>query len=146
VLTIVICAVIALNVFMIIIYGNHVVRNNMRYLKGDKYAGYTLDWQNYFTVIDWIRDNIPTDKVIIARKPEFVYLLSRHKSLTYPFSENHEEVQAAIDKADYIIYDNFYDMQIAQLWLLPVIRDQPERYSIVYRTAEPVFFLLEVKH
>ncbi len=120
------------------------IRNNIRYLNGDRYAGYTQDWCCYFEAIEWIDKNIPEDRVVLARKPEFVYLLSGHKSFCYPFTHDHAEVRAAIDKSDYILFDNFQWTNLTLCFLNPVLREEPDRYRAVYKTGSPAFFVLEV--
>jgi hypothetical protein len=133
-----------LNTLEIIYQAKTAIRNNILYLKGDKYAGYSLDWRRYFEIIEWIKDNIPADKVIMARKPEFVYLLSRHKSFCYPFTTNTQKIEEAIKRCDYIILDRFQWTGTTYRYLLPVIQLKPEKYEIINLTRSPEFFLLRV--
>ena len=44
-------------------------------LNGDKYYGYTPDWENYLKLSEWCADHLPPDAVIAARKApmSFVY-------------------------------------------------------------------------
>lgn len=44
-------------------------------LNGDKYYGYTPDWENYLKLSEWCADNLPPEAVIAARKApmSFVY-------------------------------------------------------------------------
>jgi hypothetical protein len=121
------------------------INNNKAYLHGDKYAGYSDDWRRYFEAIDWIKTNIPEDKVIMARKTEFVYLLSGRKSLGYPFTEDANKVQEAISKCDYILLDNFYWTGTTHHYLLPVLQQNPEKYEVVFTTKQPEFFVLKIK-
>ena len=60
-------------------------------LKGDKYYGYTQDWQNYLKISEWASENIPEESLIASRKPSmsFVYGNGRHffgiyNRLVYP--------------------------------------------------------------
>jgi hypothetical protein len=132
------------NFVAIILYSRGTIRNNIEYVKGDKYAGYTDDWRNYFEVIAWVRENIPNDKIIMARKPEFVYLLSRRKSLTYPITSDHSKMKETIKRCDYIIIDNFYRVHSARRWLFPVLKKERENYRAVHKTKVPEFVLLEI--
>ena len=141
---IVIGILIFTNFVAIILYSRGTIRANMSFLKGDRYAGYHDDWRNYFMIIDWVGENSPSDKIIMARKPEFVYLLSRRKSLTYPITSDHSRVKKAIRRCDYIIIDNFYGAPSAKLWLLPVLEKERENYHLVYKTTTPEFYLLKV--
>ncbi len=133
--------VIILNFVVIIRDAWNVMPYTVQYFRGDRYAGYSKLWRNHFEIIDWIKENIPEDKIIMARKPEFVYLLSKHQSLSYPFSDDYNEVMKAINRTDYILLDRAE----AMLWLYPVLMKDEQKYEQVYNTDEPVFFLLRVK-
>uniref|UniRef100_A0A7V1EIL3 Glycosyltransferase RgtA/B/C/D-like domain-containing protein n=1 Tax=candidate division WOR-3 bacterium TaxID=2052148 RepID=A0A7V1EIL3_UNCW3 len=136
---------IVLNVISIIPQAKTAVSQNLDYMKGNRFAGYTIDWRRYFEVIDYIRKNIPEDRIIMARKPEFVYLLSRHKSFCYPFTTNRNEVRESIKKVDYIIFDNFRWTGTTLRYLLPVIQEHFEDFETIYKTNYPEFLLLRVK-
>jgi len=142
--SVVIGILVLTNFVAIILYSRGTIRANMNYLKGDRYAGYPDDWRNFFTVIEWVGDNIPSDKVVMARKPEFVYLLSGRKSLTYPITNDHLRVKEAIRQCDYIIIDNFYGAPAARLWLIPVLEQEQENYRQIFKTKIPEFFLLKI--
>ncbi len=118
--------------------------NNKKYLSGDKYAGYESEWRAYFEAIELIKKKVPTDRIIMARKPEFVYLTSRHKSFTYPFTINSNKMKYAIKKSDFIIIDNFPLLYQTRYYLLPILRKDPDDYVIVGITREPGFYVLQV--
>ncbi len=118
------------------------VGDNIRYLAGDRYAGYSLDWRRYFECIEWIRDNVPEDRVILARKPEFVYLLSGCRSFCPPFTGDQAAVKAAIEKCDYILFDNFYWTNLFRVFVAPVLKQDMDRFRYVFKTEKPVFFVL----
>lgn len=120
------------------------VRHKLEFLKGDRYAGYSQDWRRYFESIDWIREHVPEDRVVLARKPEFVYLLSGRKSFCYPFTNDRAKVRAAIDRSDYILFDNFRWTETAKDFLNPVLQEDPGRYQFVHETGFPQFFVLRV--
>lgn len=123
---------------------NAVVNNNA-YVRGDMYAGYRRDWRNYFDVIEWIKENVPEEKIIMARKPEFVYLLSRHRSLTCPFSIDENMVRSAFMQSDYIILDNFMWTEASKNYLAPIIQEEFENIEFVYITQKPRFYVVRVR-
>lgn len=135
---------IFLNILVIMPQIRTSIATNLAYLRGNHYAGYPLDWQRYFEMINWIDKNIPEDKVIMARKPEFVYLLSGHKSFYYPFTLDTGEIKASIKKADYILFDNFQWTATTYQYLLLVLQQTLEKFSVVHKTKSPEFFLLKV--
>ncbi len=137
--------IIAFNIIVIVPLVRQTVKNNAAYLKGDRYAGYGLDWRRYFEIVEWTRKHIPSGNVIMARKPEFVYLLSGHKSIIYPFTTDHAPIRDAIEKCDYIILDNFFWTATSAFYLFPVIEETPEKYTILKKTGSPEFYLLKIE-
>ncbi len=115
---------------------------NMAYVNGDRYAGYTTDWRRLFEIVEWTKTHVPQGSVIMARKPEFVYLVGRHKSLIYPFTADHWRVQEVIERCDYIILDSCY--WTTRQYLLPVLMDNPEEYTIIRKTEKPEFYLVKI--
>jgi hypothetical protein len=144
-LAVLVSVVVAANLFQIYAESKTAVANNISYAKGDKYAGYTPDWRRYFELIEWIRKNIPQGMVIMARKPEFVFLGSGRKSFCYPFSDDTEKVKDAIAASDYIILDNFYWTGTTGRYLYPVVKDNLQDYELVHATRAPEFYLLRTK-
>ena len=120
------------------------VRHNVQYLEGDRLAGYPADWRRYFKVIEWLDGNVADDAVVLARKPEFVYLLAGNKSVCYPFTDDRARVQRAIDRSDYILFDNFQWTETTRYFLNPAIQFDPDRYPILIETDAPQFYLLRV--
>jgi hypothetical protein len=133
---------VLLNAISIFQESKRTCRDNIAYLRGDKYAGYQETWRHYFETIDWIDKNLPTKSVILARKPEFVYLKSRHKSLGYPFIPEPALVKAALEQCDFILFDNVYKNGMARVWLLPVLEQEPDKYQIIYKTEKLDFFVI----
>ncbi len=105
---------------------------------------YPIDYERYFSVCSWAKNNLPKGAVVMARKPEFVYIISGHQAILYPFTFDRSKIEAKINEADYILLDNFMWTGTTRKYLWPVIEQQPERYSIVYQTPRPEFYLLKV--
>jgi len=148
VLSYILVAVIAiLNAYVIGINAKQMLTIRERYIAGDRYAGYRDDWRNYFHVVDAVKMHVPKDKVVMARKPEFVYVVAGNKSFRYPFTEDRERVKQAIRQSDYIIIDRFYQLGIStEYYLMPALLETPEDdYELIYKTDEPVFALIKVK-
>lgn len=134
---------VSLNLLNIVSQAKDTIANNIAYVNGDKYAGYTRVWRHYFETIEWIKKNIPKDRVIMARKPEYVYLVSRHKSFRYPFTYDHNIMKEAIKRSDYVLIDGF-EWSETDRYLLPVLALEKEKYTGIYQTAKPKFCLLKV--
>ncbi len=120
------------------------VRDNLAYRHGDRLAGYSPDWRRYFECIAWLESNTSPDAVVLARKPEFVYLLSGRQAFCYPFTNDRTRVRQAILAADYILFDNFRWTETARHFLNPVLADDPHLFRFVHQTDFPQFFILMV--
>jgi hypothetical protein len=121
-------AVVLLNLVAVGILAAKAIPDNLRYLQGDRYAGYSAGWRRYFQACEWLRDNTVDDAVVLARKPEFVYFVSGRRSQGYPFTNNRTRVQAAIDCSDYVLLEDFTWTETARFFLIPVLHEQPGRY------------------
>ncbi|NUM50849.1 MAG: hypothetical protein HUU48_07000 [Flavobacteriales bacterium] len=54
--------------------------NTIKNFKGNKYAGYTPDWENYIKMSEWIGENLKSDSVLVAcRKPPVSFVHSGGK-------------------------------------------------------------------
>jgi hypothetical protein len=138
-------AIIIVNLYTIFFQGKQAVNDNLQYLRGDRYAGYSVDWRRYFEAIDWIKRNVPENQVIMARKPEFVYFLSGHKSFVFPYTTDFVKMRQSIDQADYILLDQFFWTGTTRRVLIPALQKEPNRYVPVYQTPPPEFFVLKIK-
>ncbi len=105
---------------------------------------YPIDYQRYFEVCKWVRENTPTGSSIVARKPEFVYFFSNRKSFLYTFSYDEDRVLKDILNADYVLLDNFMWTATTQKYLLPVVRRNVALFTVEYQTPPPEFYLLRV--
>ncbi|MEO0078540.1 MAG: glycosyltransferase family 39 protein [candidate division WOR-3 bacterium] len=121
------------------------VRDNIGFLRGDRLAGYPDDWRRYFDCIDWIGHNTAADAVVLARKPEYVYLVSGRRSFCFPFSADESEVLVALMRSDYVLIDNFRWAGTTAAVLGPVLESHPEEYELVYRSAPPEAYVLRMK-
>jgi len=137
-------ALVVLNVAALARQAVASVGANAAFLGGDRYAGYGPGWRSYFEACDWIRGNVPRAAVVLARKPEFVYLRTGNRSFRYPFTNDRSLVLEAVDRSDYILFDNFEWTRTTRYFLNPVLQDHPDRFRFVHETAFPTFFVLEV--
>ncbi len=136
---------VLLNLLYIIPQVEETFKNNSAYLSGDQYAGYTPKWRVYFGLIDLIRENVPPGNIIMARKPQFVYLLAKRKSFVFPFTSDHNKIKDAINRSDYILIDNLSGLIQTRLFVLPVLQKEPQNYGIVGVSPDSGFYVLKVK-
>ena len=115
------------------------------YRKGDKMAGYSSDWRNYYLASDWIRLNTKPDAVVMCRKPTLFYLRANRKTFCYPMTYEHQQILDAINKSDYILVDHFFWTSTTPRYLIPVLKENREIFTVVYATYQPQTLVLRVK-
>jgi hypothetical protein len=120
------------------------VSENLGYLRGDRYSGYDLDWRHYFETIEWIRTHTPDDAVVMARKPEFVYLLSGRRSFCYPMTQDGAQIKSAILRSQYVLFDNFSWTAMTSSLLVPTLRDNVNLWKKIFATPPPEFYVLSI--
>ncbi len=121
------------------------LNNLSSYLQGDKWAGYSEDWVNYYRTAEWIRMNTPEDAIVLCRKPFLFYLTSNRETFSYPMTHNEDEILGSIIRADYIIVDHFFWTATTRRFLLPVLKRNREWFTLVYATGQPQTLILRVK-
>ncbi|HTW92426.1 MAG TPA: phospholipid carrier-dependent glycosyltransferase [bacterium] len=120
------------------------VSDNLGYLRGDRCSGYEVDWRRYFEAIDWIKAQTPADAVVMARKPEFVYLLSGRQSYCYPITTDSAKIKLSLRRCQYVLADNFQWTRTTPMLLMPVLHDNPGLWSLLFTTSPPKFYVLSV--
>lgn len=117
------------------------------YSEGDRYAGYSDDWRNYFQATEWLKTNTPPGAVVLARKPEIAYYVSKRKALLYPLTSEAEKVLQFIHENNiaYVIVDGFYWTGSTPRYLIPALNLKPELFRTVYNLSAPPTHVLEVE-
>ncbi|MEO0101353.1 MAG: hypothetical protein ABIK84_03040 [candidate division WOR-3 bacterium] len=120
---------------------------NISQLKGDRYAGYPLDWVRYFQACEWIKGNTEKDAVIVARKPEFIYFLTKRKSFLYQFTNDPNKLLKNLEErgATHVLFDQFFWTNTTIRYLTPVINAFPNRFEVLYATPYPQMIIYRLK-
>jgi len=85
------------------------VKNNLpnliKYIKGDKTAGYANYYKTFLEACDWIKYNTPKEAIILSRKPRLTWYFSERKSVEYPWYP--KEIVKLVDSlgVDYVLID-----------------------------------------
>jgi 4-amino-4-deoxy-L-arabinose transferase-like glycosyltransferase len=122
------------------------IRDLKDYFGSDKMAGYSLDWQNYFKTLEWIKNNTAQADVVISRKAQFTYLIANRKSYTYPFSNDENKFFESLKKnrPQYILFDRFYWTGTTVKYLAPIINKYQDKFEVIYKTAAPEMYVLRI--
>jgi hypothetical protein len=109
--------------------------------------GYTPLWANYIQCAIWCNHNTEQDDLFVCRKPFFFNLFSDRKTISYPFTRDHQEMKDyfAEWEADYIIVDYFGGPTgTTELYVLPVLLDMIDSVKTVYATGEPLNMVVKL--
>lgn len=102
------------------------------YRLGATYPCLTPPWQDFFSVAEWTRVNLPEDAVVLTRKPRLFYELSGRRGRIYPRSPETTELlrEAREAGARYIVLD-LLDAQ-SYRYLLPALAGRPGAFCVVH--------------
>lgn len=107
-------------------------------------APYPPAWQRYFEVAEWLNQN-EENKVISCGKPSLFYTYADNFTMRYKFTKDASELIAQLErqKVDYVVIDQVYGNTFQ--YLLPAVRQYPDRFQQVLHLKSPDTFLLKFK-
>ncbi|MEA1997369.1 MAG: phospholipid carrier-dependent glycosyltransferase [Gemmatimonadota bacterium] len=113
-----------------------------KFLRGDRYAGYPVNWRYLYESADWVRENTPETSVVTVRKPRLFYLHTGRRVDGYPFTTDTDSVLARICATDYVVIDAVSGTTYR--YLVPAVQKDPGRFKMVFRRERPFTGVLEV--
>ena len=104
-----------------------------------------LPLRNFILLHQWIKNNLPKDKVIISRKPTVTYLLTGNKAICYRFSPYPKQIWQQIikNKVKYIIVDAF-SAETYQ-YLLPFLYTYKDKLLLLHKVKNTGIFEIKNK-
>ncbi len=107
-------------------------------------APYPPAWQRYFEVAEWLEKN-QKDVVVSCGKPSLFYTYADNFTMRYKFTKDSDELLKHLEKqqVDYVVIDQVYGNTFQ--YLLPAVREHPERFQQVLHLKNPDTFLLKFK-
>ena len=106
--------------------------------------GYQLAWKTYYEASVWMRENTPAQSRVTTRKPGLVWFWSRRETNGYPRVEDPEEALLALSKFDYLLLDNIPVFTEKLKYIVPAIRDYPNRFKVIHTTKTPKTYVIEI--
>ncbi|MEM6523478.1 MAG: phospholipid carrier-dependent glycosyltransferase [Bacteroidota bacterium] len=105
---------------------------------------YSPGWRNYFELAKWIDRNVKGETVVACGKPSLFHLFANKYTLRYKFG-NPEELLIHLEErqVDYVVIDQVYGNTLR--YLLPAVRQYPERFQQVQHLPNPDTYLLKFK-
>ncbi len=67
-------------------------------IRGDKYAGYSCQWQNYLKMTQWVAQNIPSKAVVACRKPGMAFIFGHGRNFAGIYSVPTLQVDKLLEK------------------------------------------------
>lgn len=101
-------------------------------------------WQRYFEVANWIKTN-EKGAVVSCGKPSLFYTYADNFTMRYKFTQDASELITDLEKqqVDYVVIDQVYGNTFQ--YLLPAVRQYPNRFEQVLHLKNPDTFLLKFK-
>ena len=107
-------------------------------------ADFPPAWKRYFEIAEWIKTN-EKEVVVSCGKPSLFYTYAGNFTMRYKFTKDASELIADLEKqrVDYVVIDQVYGNTFQ--YLLPAIRQYPNRFEQVIHLKNPDTFLLKFK-
>ena len=101
--------------------------------------------KNYFSMAKWVNRNLDDGVVVSCGKPALFYLEAETFTMRYKFAQNPAELIKDLEekKVDYVVVDQVYGNTFR--YLVPAIRQYPNRFEQVLHLQNPDTYLLKFK-
>ncbi|UCG90825.1 MAG: hypothetical protein JSV97_06945, partial [candidate division WOR-3 bacterium] len=114
------------------------------YLKGNHYAGYSINYVRFIEANEWIGEHGVKSAGVISRKPRLTWWFSGHPARNYLYNPNPQRVKADIDSsgAHYVLLDRI--SSTTPQFLIPALQTAPQQFNVLFVTRRPETYVLEV--
>lgn len=109
------------------------------YRRGDDLACYNPMWRSFVESARWVRDETPADAVVVSRKPRLFFYFARRRTAPFPLFGDDGAKLAAFEAAgaSYVVVSG--SAPGSDVFLVPLILGNPDRFSPLYETGVPPF-------
>ncbi len=96
------------------------------------------DWQDYFSLAEWTKENIPDTSIVCSRSAFLFYLKSWKMSIPIPYiADRAKALQYLIDnKVGYLLIDKFKWTGTTHEYAAPLLQLYPDKFHLVYEKPE----------
>lgn len=113
--------------------------NTIKNFKGNKYAGYTPDWENYIKMSEWIGENLKSDSVLVAcRKPPVSFVHSGGKLFAGIYTIPSED-------ADSLVM-NLYEKKVTHVMVANLRRNPNKKDGYIINTVHRYLNTIQQKY
>ncbi len=107
---------------------------------------YPPNWKRYFEAASWIRDHTPEDAIVCCRKGFLMFVQSRRRAISYPFTEDADELIRTIEErgASIVVLDRL-GFGSTPRYLVPAVREHASRFVLLHVTRPPETYVLRLR-
>ena len=106
---------------------------------------YPPDWDNYFRLAEWAKENTPEGSVISVRKEEMFYLFAERPTTRFLYTTDTQAVLDGLDEAgtDYVVFASLGFGQ-PTAYLGPAIQSRTDRFPLIARLPNPETYVFQM--
>jgi len=113
--------------------------NTIKNFKGNKYAGYTPDWENYIKMSEWVGENLKSDSFFVAcRKPPVSFVHSGGKLFAGIYTIPSED-------ADSLVL-NLHDKKVTHVMVANLRRNPNKKDGYIINTVHRYLNTIQQKY
>ncbi|HKI44522.1 MAG TPA: glycosyltransferase family 39 protein [Balneolales bacterium] len=112
--------------------------NGISTLNANANSYFPKAYANYFRLALWTQKNLPKSAIVACRKPDFLYIFSRHYTYSSPLSGSPIKVVSLLEKA-HVTHIIVGQLGYASTYktIIPTIKAYPKLFKPVYRFINP---------
>jgi len=107
-------------------------------------APYTANWQNYFKIANWVKENEKSKILVSCGKPILFHVYSNQFTVRYKFTSDDQELIADLKDRNvkYVVLDRVYANSVR--YLFPAVQNNQDRFKVILKLENPDTYLLEL--
>lgn len=127
--------------FLFLLGSNIYETNNLA-----RYTGQLpIEWNNYFTAAEWIKDNTEPDVKIACRKPYLMNAIANRKATGYAWKEPDQVIADFEQKGIDIVVIDQIGFRSTPEFLIPAIQAHENRFKVLLIVRNPDTYVLKFK-
>jgi len=117
----------------------------LRVLEANADTPYPPNWQNYFELAKWTKQNTPANTVISCRKPNLFYVFANRSTFRFKDTDKPAKLLNHLSEngANYVVFAPQLGYGSDVRYLYPVIEKQPQLFPVALQYSNPDTYLLQ---
>ncbi|MCZ6702880.1 MAG: OmpA family protein [Ignavibacteria bacterium] len=132
-----------INALLLCVFAIFFIPSVIKLRKSSK-APYAANWQNYFEIANWIKENEKSKVLVSCGKPILFHVYSNQFTVRYKFTSDDQELIADLEDRNvkYVVLDKVYANSAR--YLLPAVRNNQDRFKVILKLENPDTYLFEI--